>query len=242
MNWPLPNDFPKAERSFEEMLQLQEDDQGPDQAPYVHVQGHEEPNQNSEHHTMQEFAAAARVQPFRRYLPAILDMNHPRARIHNLRDVHHKYRVACRQVVLLVRCILEEKTRYRRAQKCGNDLVKYILQMRLSTLEGVGRMFLAYTCEKAEVIENLEADLLSTYGIAWNDGLMDESFEHQGETSGTDFDMDDDISYEGSSLFSDDDEESSSTNSGDTETTEETITISSDSVSHTESFLEFEHQ
>ena len=70
------------------MPQLQEDDQGPDQAPHVHGQGHEEPNQNPEHHTMQEFAAAARVQqPFRRFLPAILDMNHPRARIHNLRDV-----------------------------------------------------------------------------------------------------------------------------------------------------------
>ena len=223
------------------MPQLQEDDQGPDQAPHVHGQGHEEPNRNPEHHTMQEFAAAARVQPFRRYLPTILDMNHPRARIHNLRDVRHKFRVACQQLVLLGGCILEEKTRYERAQKCGNDRHKYILQTRLSTLESVHRMFFAYAYEKAEVIENLEADLFSTYGIIWNDGLMDESFEHQGETSGGDFDMDDDINYEGSSIFSDDEEESSSNNSGDTENTEETVTISSDSVSHTESFLEFEH-
>ena len=191
------------------MPQLQEDHQGPDQAPHVHAQeGHEE------HHS----GGAARVQPFRRYIPAILDMNHPRARIHNLRDVRHKFKVACQQLVLLASCIEAGQIRYKRARKCGDALQRYILQTRLATLEGVRHMFFAYAYEKAEVIENLEADLLSMYGIAWNDGLMDESFEHQGETSGGDLDMDDDINYEGSYLFSDDEEDSSSNNSGDTET------------------------
>ena len=227
------------------MPQLQEDDQGPNQVPDVYAQESHE-NQNQEHHPAQELvaaaAAAARVQPFRRYIPAILDMSHPRARIHNLRDVRHKFRVACQQLVLLASCIEEGQIRYRRAKRRGDALQSYILQTRLSTLEGVRHMFFAYAYEKAEVIENLEADLLSVNGIAWNDGLMDESFEHPDETSGGDLDMDGGMNYEGSYLVSNDEEESSSNNSEDTETTEEILAISNDTISHTDSFLEFEQQ
>ena len=117
-------------------------------------------------------------------LSFFLGMDHPRARIHNIRDVFGKFQVACRQLILLTNYIKETMVRYHRAKKQGNTLLRYILQLRLDSLEGVRNMFYSYAREKAEILENLQRFLLVTTGIPWNDGLLDESFEHDIQNNG----------------------------------------------------------
>ena len=160
-----------------------------------------------------------------------LDIDHPRVRIHNIRDAVNKFQVACHQLILLTNCINEAVVRYERAKKDKNNLVRYIIHLKLKTLEGVRNMFYFYAREKSEIIENLERFLLVTNGIAWNDGLMDESFEHDAENNDT-------TSDSGMSIVSDPDseEDSFTSTTSNSESSDNVIYIGSD----TESLMEFQ--
>ncbi len=70
------------------------------------------------------------------------------ALIHEIRDMNKKFRLACSQLILINNMIEECEVRYHRAENANRRSFRYVLRLRLCTLEGVRNMFYEYAYGK----------------------------------------------------------------------------------------------
>ncbi len=97
--------------------------------------------------------------------------------IYAIRDKNRKFRLSCSQLILINNLIDETETRYKRAVADGRRSYRYILRLKLCTLEGVRNQFYEYAYSNADDLEEMQYDLYMKTGIAWNDTLAEESDE-----------------------------------------------------------------
>ena len=71
--------------------------------------------------------------------------------------------------------IEETEIHYNRSQAENRRSYRYILRLKLCTLEGVRNMFYEYAYAKADELEKMQLELYNKSGIAWNDALAQES-------------------------------------------------------------------
>ena len=106
---------------------------------------------------------------------SFLDQTTTKEMIYNIRDLNRKFRNACSQLVLINNMIEETEIHYNRSQAENRRSYRYILRLKLCTLEGVRNMFYEYAYAKADELEKMQLGLYSKFGIAWNDDLARES-------------------------------------------------------------------
>ena len=92
------------------------------------------------------------------------DGDHGHHLLHQLRELNKKFRLACKQVVLMNNEIEYLQTRYNRAVTGGNRSFRYFHRLKISTLEGVRNKFYDYASQHADKLDALHAQLL-TEGI-----------------------------------------------------------------------------
>ena len=126
----------------------------------------------------------------------LLDQTTTKDMIYKIRDLNRKFRKSCAQLILINNLIDETETRYNRSQSENRRSYRYILRLKLCTLEGVRNMFYEYAYAKADELEKMQLDLYNKSGIAWNDSLAQESDnedsddEFHGSVSEDDMDTD----------------------------------------------------
>ena len=106
---------------------------------------------------------------------SFLDMETTQEEIYRIRDLNKKFRLSCTQLVHINNLIEESEIRYNRSQAENRRSYRYILRLKLCTLEGVRNMFYEYAYAKADELEKMQLDLFSRTGIAWNDSLAEET-------------------------------------------------------------------
>ena len=106
-------------------------------------------------------------------LPAksLLNLKTTKETIYKIRDMNRKFRLSCSQLILINNLIDETEVRYHRAQAAERRSYRYILRLKLCTLEGVRNMFYEYAYAQADVLEKMQLELYEKTGIAWNDRL-----------------------------------------------------------------------
>ena len=104
-----------------------------------------------------------------------LNLRQPSEMIYNIRDKNRKFRMACSQILLINNTIDESEVRYRQALTNNNKCYRYILRLKLCTLEGVRNQFYDYAYAKADELERLQLELYNQYGIVWSEALESES-------------------------------------------------------------------
>ena len=97
--------------------------------------------------------------------------------IYKIRDLNKKFRLSCTQLIFINNLIEEAEIRYNRSQAENRRSYRYILRLKLCTLEGVRNMFYEYAYAKADELEKMQLDLFNRTGIAWNDTLAEETDE-----------------------------------------------------------------
>ena len=95
--------------------------------------------------------------------------------IYNIRDKNRKFRMACSQILQINNTIDENEVRYRRALTNNAKCYRYILRLKLCTLEGVRNQFYDYAYAKADELESLQLELWNKHGIVWSEALESES-------------------------------------------------------------------
>ncbi len=113
--------------------------------------------------------------------PADLRSAEERELTYKIRDLNRKFRQACSQLILINNLIDDTTVRYDRAVRDNLRTFKYVLRLRLCTLEGVRNAFYEYAYAKADILESLQRDLFYTYGVAWNNRLAEESDDQQSD-------------------------------------------------------------
>ena len=106
---------------------------------------------------------------------SLLDQTTTKDMIYKIRDLNRKFRKSCAQLILINNLIDETETRYNRSQAENRRSYRYILRLKLCTLEGVRNMFYEYAYAKADELEKMQLELYNKSGIAWNDALAQES-------------------------------------------------------------------
>ena len=76
-----------------------------------------------------------------------------------------KFRLACKQVILLNNQIRDLKQRYKRCGKNDKRSFCCSLRLRMATFEGVRNMIYEYATEKCEEIEKMQDELVSVLDI-----------------------------------------------------------------------------
>ncbi len=106
-------------------------------------------------------------------LPAnsLLNLKTTKETIYKIRDLNRKFRLSCTQLILINNLIDETEVRYHRAQAAERRSYRYILRLKLCTLEGVRNMFYEYAYAQADVLEKMQLELYEKTGIAWNERL-----------------------------------------------------------------------
>ena len=99
------------------------------------------------------------------------------ARIQHIQDLNRKFRAACSQLILINNLMDQMDERYNRASINGQKSFKYLLRLRICTLEGVRSAFYDYATHKADELEFLQRTLFVHTGINWSRELEDESFD-----------------------------------------------------------------
>ena len=79
----------------------------------------------------------------------------------DLRTADHKFRLACKQVILLNNQIRDLKHRYGRCAKRNQRAFRCSLRLRMATYEGIRNMIYEYATEKCEEIEKMQDELVS---------------------------------------------------------------------------------
>ena len=95
--------------------------------------------------------------------------------IYKIRDLNKKFRLSCTQLIHINKMIDEIKVHYNRSQQENHHSYRYILRLKLCSLEGVQNMFYEYAYAKADELEKMQLDLFNRTGIAWSDALAEES-------------------------------------------------------------------
>ena len=99
------------------------------------------------------------------------------ARIHHMQDMNRKFKAACSQLILINNMIVETEERYARASHTGSTSLRYLLRLRICTLEGVRSAFYAYATDRADELEELQRALFVHTGINWSRALEQEEFD-----------------------------------------------------------------
>ena len=118
--------------------------------------------------------------------PSILNMDTTKEQIYKIRDLNKKFRLSCTQLIHINNLIEETEVRYNRSQQVNHRSYRYILRLKLCSLEGVRNMFYEYAHAKADELEKMQLDLYNKTGIAWSDALAEESDAEEDEDSTTD--------------------------------------------------------
>ena len=98
-----------------------------------------------------------------------------REEIYKIRNLSRKFRLCCDQLVRLNNLVEDVEIRYNRSQVENRRSYRYILRLKLCSLEGVRNMFYDYAYAQADQLEKMQLDLYNRTGIAWNDSLAEES-------------------------------------------------------------------
>ena len=106
---------------------------------------------------------------------SLLDNTTTKELIYKIRDLNCKFRMACSQLILINNMIDETEARYNRSQVENCRSYRYVLRLKLCTLEGVRNMFYEYAYAKADELEKMQLELYNKTGMAWNDSLTRES-------------------------------------------------------------------
>ena len=75
--------------------------------------------------------------------------------------LNKKFRLSCKQVVLLNNSVEHLQHRYDSAVTATNRTFRYFLRLRLATLEGIRNMYYEYACRKADELDAMHERLLS---------------------------------------------------------------------------------
>ena len=102
-------------------------------------------------------------------------MQNTREEIYRIRDLNKKFRLSCSQLIHINNLIEDVKTRYNRSQVENRRSYRYILRLKLCSLEGVRNMFYEYAHVQADILEKMQMDFYHRTGIAWNENLAQES-------------------------------------------------------------------
>ncbi len=108
---------------------------------------------------------------------SLLNMNKTSEMIYAIRDLNRKFRLCCSQLIMINNLIDETETRYKRAQAVGRRSYRYILRLKLCTLEGVRNQFYEYAYSSADKLEEMQLDLYRKTGIAWNEAMNEDNDE-----------------------------------------------------------------
>lgn len=100
-----------------------------------------------------------------------LNMEKPSEMIYNIRDKNRKFRLACSQLVLMNNTIKEIEVRYQQALVNNSKCYRYVLRLKLCSLEGVRNQFYDYAYAKADELEQLQLQLYNKHGIMWDETL-----------------------------------------------------------------------
>ena len=82
-----------------------------------------------------------------------LNMGTTKEQIYKIRDLNRKFRLSCNQLIHINNLIEEIEVRYNRSQQEHRRSYRYILRLRLSSLEGIRNMFYEYAYAKADELE-----------------------------------------------------------------------------------------
>ena len=95
--------------------------------------------------------------------------------IYRIRDLNKKFRLSCTQLIHINSLIEDVETRYNRSQAENRRSYRYILRLKLCSLEGVRNIFYEYAYAQADRLEDMQLDLFNRTGIAWNEDLAQDS-------------------------------------------------------------------
>ena len=95
--------------------------------------------------------------------------------IYRIRDLNKKFRLSCTQLIHINSLIEDVETRYNRSQAENRRSYRYILHLKLCSLEGVRNMFYEYAYVQGDRLEDMQLDLFNRTGIAWNEDLAQDS-------------------------------------------------------------------
>ena len=128
---------------------------------------------------------------------SLLNLKTTKEMIFTIRDLNRKFRLSCSQLILINNLIDETEVRYHRAQAAERRSYRYILRLKLCTLEGVRNMFYEYAYANADKLEKLQLELYEKTAIAWNDRLarldtLEDSDEEDANEDEEDEDNDED--------------------------------------------------
>ena len=100
--------------------------------------------------------------------------------LNQIKQMNKKFRLACKQVVLMNNEIEYLQNRYDRAVQQSNRSYRYFLRLKIATIEGIRNMFYDYASQHADKLDALHEQLL-TEGIIEEeldlDALDDEDIE-----------------------------------------------------------------
>ena len=116
-------------------------------------------------------------------------METTKEKIYKIRDLNKKFRKACSQLIYINNMIEEIEVRYKRVEQINRRSYRYILRLRLLSLEGVRNMFYDYAYAKADTLEKMQLELYNKTGIVWNDALAEESDSEISDGEDEDDDM-----------------------------------------------------
>ena len=102
-------------------------------------------------------------------------MQNTRDEIYKIRDLNKKFRLSCSQLIHINNLIEDVETRYNCSQAENRRSYRYILRLKLCSLEGVRNMFYEYAYAQADILEQMQMAFYQRTGIAWNEDLAQES-------------------------------------------------------------------
>ena len=105
--------------------------------------------------------------------------------IAKMRALDSKFKLACKQILVLNQRIKDKQVRYNRAYKVNQRSWRYTLRLQLATMEGVRNMFYEYAYKRADELEALQ-DILEEAGVMESgddeeEDDMEWDDEHEGE-------------------------------------------------------------
>ena len=90
--------------------------------------------------------------------------------LYSLKQMNRKFRLACKQVVLMNNEIEYLQNRYDKAVDCSSRSFRYFLRLKIATLEGIRNMFYDYASQHADKLDALHLKLL-------REGIIEEELD-----------------------------------------------------------------
>ena len=108
-------------------------------------------------------------------LNSVVNTESAKETIYKIKDLNKKFRMACSQLVKLNNMIDEIEVRYFRAQAINRKSYRYILRLRLCSIESIRNMFYEYAYAQADELEKMQIELYTKTGFVWNDSVSEEN-------------------------------------------------------------------